>query len=170
MKYGFQEICRSMKYLILTNYQYTLNIHDWCRSIFVSYNFRQSIKHNEKQRVQCVRNNEYIELHLYINLAYAGISIVLRRNICLAVLLIWKKLSLQLIIWESLAISNAWAFSIYHYTKYIWLLLAVSLVKDPIIIVSSFTFLELLLLLAPYLKLHYLKVLLDNLVRRQIEI
>ena len=164
-----------MKYLILTNYQYTLNIHDWCRSIFVSYNFLQSIKHNEKQRVQCVRNNEYIELHLYIILEHAGISIVPRhiylpRKIYIFDCLIdMKNLHLQLSHEKALPFLMHELFSIYHYTKYIWLLLAVSLVKDPIIIVSSFTFLE-LLLLAPYLKLHYLKVLLDNLVPRQIEI
>ena len=160
-----------MKYLILTNYQYTLNIHDWCRSIFVSYNFLQSIKHNEKQRVQGVRNNEYIELHLYIILNHARISIVPRhaqRNIYIFDSLM-ENLNLQLSHEKALLFLMHELFSIYHYTKYIWLLLAVSLVKDPIIIVSSFTFLE-LLLLAPYLKLHYLKVLLDNLVPRQIEI
>ena len=158
-----------MKYLILTNYQYTLNIHEWCRSIFVSYNFLQSIKHNEKQKVQCVRNNEYIELHLCIILDHAGILIVPRQIHICDCLINMENLNLQLSHEKTLIFLMHELFSIYHYTKYIWLLLAVSLVKDPIIIVSSFTFLE-LLLLAPYLKLHYLKVLLDNLVPRQIEI
>ena len=137
-----------MKYLILTNYQYTLNIHDWCRSIFVSYNFLQSIKHNEKQKVQCVRNNEYIELHLYIILDHARISIIprhiyLQRKIYIFDSLIdMENLNLQLLHEKALLFLMHELFSIYHYTKYIWLLMATSLVKDPII-VSSFTFFSL---------------------------